>query len=198
MNLIISWRYLKLNRLVVIGASTGGPKHIEKILKALPHDYPTAVVIAQHMDDQYIPSFIKRLDSVCALSVKALQKDAAVEQNCVYICSSICKLEYKNGRVCGGGECQIYDYNPSINGFFDSVANLAKDIKVLSVILTGIGADGASGMQKIVQNGGKAIVESPKTAIVYGMPLRAKELSPQAKECDLDAIIDEVLEFGNV
>jgi len=148
------------------------------------------------MDDQFIPSFIKRLDSVCALEVKALQKGSCVSANSVYICSSICKLEYQYGRIIASRERQISDYNPSIDQFFESVSSFCKDVEVLAVILTGIGADGADGMRKIVQNGGKAIVESPKTAIVYGMPLRAKELNPEAKECDLDAVIDEVLEFG--
>jgi len=148
------------------------------------------------MDVQFIPSFVKRLDSVCALEVKALQKGSCVSANSVYVCLNICKLEYQNGRIIASRERQISDYNPSIDQFFDSASKLCKDIEVLAVILTGLGADGADGMRKIVQNGGKAIVESSKTAIVYGMPLRAKELSPEAKECDLDAIIDEVLEFG--
>ncbi|MGM0623499.1 MAG: chemotaxis protein CheB [Campylobacterota bacterium] len=183
--------------MVVIGASTGGPKHIEKIIKSLPGSYEAAVVIAQHMDNQYIPSFVKRLDSVCALEVRALAEDERLQANRVYVCSSICKLEFARGEIFASKECQMYDYNPSINNFFQSVATLAQKIEVLSIILTGIGADGALGMQAIVQNGGKAVVESAQSAIVNGMPLRAKELNPQAQEQSLDEIIETVLEFGS-
>ena len=147
------------------------------------------------MDDQYIPSFIKRLDSVCKLQVQALSDGGVVKPNNVYICSSICRVYSSSGAVIGSSECAVGDYNPSIDTFFSSVAKLTDTIDVLSVVLTGIGADGAKGMHEIFNSGGKAVVESSQSAVVYGMPLRAKEMTPQAKECSLDKIIDEILEF---
>jgi len=161
----------------------------------LPADYEATVVIAQHMDDQYIPSFIKRLDSVCKLSVEPLREDEAVFSNRVYICSSICELRKKGYQIVGSSSCKTCDYNPSVNKFFHSVAEIMQECKVLSIILTGIGADGALGMQEIVSKGGRALVEDFESSVVYGMPLRAKELNPQAKECSLDAIIENILEF---
>lgn len=149
------------------------------------------------MDDQYIPSFIKRLDSICSLSVGALEQDQIVQGNKVYICSSICRLKKKGHLIIGGDKCGVFDYNPCIDEFFFSVASLAKDKKVLSVVLTGIGADGAKGMYEIVKNGGKALVEDSSSAIVYGMPMRAKELTPQATQCALDEIIEKILEFND-
>lgn len=153
-------------------------------------------MIAQHMDDQYIPSFVKRLNSVCALHVESVREGGVLLQNRVYVCSSICELLLQRSMLVGGKECSVDDYNPSIDSFFTSVSSFANKMDVLAIVLTGIGADGATGMRKIVDSGGKAIVESSKSAVVYGMPLRAKELTPQAKELSLDEIIDQILEFG--
>ncbi len=148
------------------------------------------------MDNQYIPSFVKRLASVSPLPLQQLADGEVLQRGNVYICSSLCMLHFKNGMLQSSiRQNGALDYNPNIDKLFFSIAPLCQEVEVLSIILTGIGSDGAAGMQAIAQNGGRALTESCESAIVFGMPCRAKELVPEAKDLHLDGIIDEIQRF---
>ncbi len=198
MNSIPSWRYLKLSKIIVIGASTGGPKQIERIIKALPPTFGATVVIAQHMDNQYIPSFVKRLACISPLGLRQMRPGLSLDTGGVYVCTSDCAVQKKQGHYyCITPQTILSDYNPSVDTLFDSVSRLGLGSDLLGVVLTGIGSDGAAGLASICKAGGVAMVENKESSVVYGMPQRAKELSPCASEYDLQELIEKILEFGS-
>lgn len=185
------------HKLILIGASTGGPAHIEKILCALQEPMDFTVIIAQHMGSEFLPSFIKRLALKTHHSIELAQDKEIVQSGTVYIADRHCALvangSYLEFRVTTPSHAP---YNPEINYLFRSAAKLAPKYKLLATLLTGIGDDGVEGCLELSQNGIKCIAESQKTAIVYGMPARAKERIPSIQVMDLDDIIREIQNFG--
>lgn len=184
-------------KLILIGASTGGPAHIEKIVAALPLQLNAAIIIAQHMGYEFIPSFVKRLNERSPHSIRCAVDNENVEIGEIFIISKTTQLylvsnELKFSIV---PEPKTH-YNPNIDSLFLSASRYLQQYNILSVLLTGIGDDGANGCVEIETAGGQCVVESEKSAIVYGMPARAKERGKNILEKDLDEIIKIISQFG--
>ncbi len=185
------------HKLILIGASTGGPSHIEKILSSLELDFNASVVVAQHMDEVYLKSFAALLNEKSKLDVVLVNEDIEILPKTVYICSKNCILKIESSRViiCQKPS-QKNRYNPDIDMLFSSSSKITKQVQILGVILTGIGNDGAKGCLSLVKSGGECLAESEKSAVVFGMPKRAKELSSEIKVKELDEIVQEIKKFG--
>lgn len=184
-------------KIVLIGASTGGPGHLKKILSAISPTYNAAIVIAQHMNATFIPSFISQFQNELHLPVHAVDKRMNLKASNVYICSQNCRL-FKgdfspNMEPIVEGETP---YNPSIDSLFSSSVACVKDAEILAVLLTGIGHDGANGLSELQKNGATCIAESEKSAIVYGMPKRAMEINPNIVSLALEDIVQTIKKFG--
>ena len=185
------------DKLIIIGASTGGPGHIQKIMRTLRPDSNVAVVVAQHMDAIYIPSFVKLLNSNCALEVHEVSEHTRLRGSSVYICSNSCILKKEGpGLSLFAGETGHCKYNPNIDLLFESAAGLTHEVVIMGMILTGIGEDGAKGCSALARSGGSCLAESEESAVVFGMPKRAYELNPDITVKNLDGIIDTIREFG--
>ena len=184
-------------KIVLIGASTGGPGHLKKILSAISTTYTGAIVIAQHMNATFIPSFISQFQNELHLPVHAVDQRMSLKQSNIYICPQNCHLirgdfspsiePIKEGET---------PYNPSIDTLFSSSVAQIKDTEILAVLLTGIGHDGANGLSELQKNGATCIAESEKSAIVFGMPKRAVEINPNIVALALDDIIQTIKKFG--
>lgn len=185
------------DKLIILGASTGGPGHLKRLLSALGKDFDIPIVIAQHMNPTFVPSFVKQFDNELPLNVIMAKESHVVEREHAYICATHCELNYRNRTLklesCEGIESY---YNPSVDCLFKSAVSLTRDFKVLAVLLTGIGHDGAEGLAELHKSGAKCIAESEESAIVYGMPKKAVELNPQVDIMKLDEIISYVKRFG--
>ena len=164
---------------VVIGSSTGGPTAVEKVLTRLPSNMPLPVLIAQHMPENFVPSFAKRLNSLTPLSVVVGIKDMVVKPGVVIIAPGGKNMIVKRNEI---GQVLV-DFtdtrfkefnNPSIDSLFLSAADIYKN-NLIGVILTGMGKDGALGMTDINNFGGLTIAQDEKTSVVYGMPKAAVE-----------------------
>jgi len=167
------------NKLVLIGASTGGPGHLRQILSPLPQSLKTPIVIAQHMNAVFISSFVQQFRTELKAPVLNANQALHVNQGGVYICERNCSLsDNMPPRLCFEDPCEPTLYNPSVDHLFLSAAPLCKKMDILAILLTGIGHDGALGMQALYNAGARCYAESEKSAIVYGMPKRAKELIP--------------------
>ena len=185
------------DKLIIIGASTGGPGHIQKIITALRNSSNIAVVVAQHMDAVYIPSFVKLLNSNCALEVYEAHERTRLQGSSVYICSSSCILKKEGSAITLLPEQTGHgSYNPNINLLFESAAALTHEVQIMGMILTGIGEDGAKGCLSLAESGGECLAESEESAVVYGMPKRAYELNRKITVKSLDGIIDTIRRFG--
>jgi len=130
--------------------------------------------------------------------VRALDSGVTLEKGTVYIATGRVHLCEHNGHLQVERVETVNDhYNPDIDHLFTQMAAFAGQTTMLGVILTGIGADGVEGCVKLAQQGAKCVAESQESAIVYGMPMRAKERIPTIEVQKLDTIINTILTFGD-
>jgi two-component system chemotaxis response regulator CheB len=180
-------------KLILIGASTGGPGHIQKILENLESDFDSTIIIAQHMGEEYLPSFAKNLNKKCLIDVCMVEEGMRLEPSKVYVCSGLCtlaqNLEFSKKTT------QEHHFNPDINTLFESVVEVLNRFEVMSVILTGIGEDGAKGSLVLFESGAKCLAESAQSAIVFGMPKRTIELCKDIEIKSIDEIVEDVQDF---
>lgn len=186
-------------KLIVIGSSTGGPGHIQKILTAIPHGFGASIVIAQHINSVFLDSIVESLNSFCKIPVYVGHDGISIHTPSVVFA----KGPGINQIVEEGGVYRLRilddiseDYSPSVNKLFSSVTHLGSLKSVLAVLLTGIGDDGARGLLELREAGAHTIAESEDSAVVYGMPRAAMELGAADEVLSLSGIINRILEFG--
>ena len=161
--------------LCVIGASTGGPPALQRLLESLPASFPLPVVIAQHMPPGFTRPFAQRLDGLCRLRVREAIDGDRVERGTVLIAPAGRHLRItRRMTVAISDEPADAPHRPSIDLMMSSAAH-ARPGKVLGILLTGMGDDGADGMALIRAQGGIAIGESEESCVVFGMSRAAHE-----------------------
>ena len=186
-----------LKKIVLIGASTGGPGQIQKIIKSLPILQDASVVIAQHMVEGFLESFASRLQESTKNRVSVIQNNQNLESSMIYVAEGISSLKMQT-RVFETLKSPHNMYNPDINSLFNSFAGLAKETDMLCVILTGIGDDGIEACINLRNSGANCITESQESAIVDGMPNRAREFVPDIGVYEMDEIVKKISEFCDV
>lgn len=159
---------------VVIGVSTGGPRTLEDILPLLPADFPWPVLIAQHMPAAFTRSFADRLNKVCHLQVAEADGPLPLSPGCAYIARGGADMVVarRGGTLTAlpRPECARQLWHPSVELLARSVLEHYPPQRIIGVMLTGMGDDGAEALADIRRRGGRTIAESEATAIVYGMP----------------------------
>lgn len=172
---------MTLNRdteLVLIGTSTGGPPALQSIIEKIPMNFPCPILIVQHMPVGFTASLAERLDRHSSLTVKEAEEGERIVAGIAYVAPAGRHLKVKR---CGGELYVLIDpfpentlHRPSVDVLFESAAAVCKS-RILAFVLTGMGKDGAIGAQAIKKAGGRVIVESEKTSIVFGMPKAVME-----------------------
>ena len=158
---------------VVIGASTGGPIVLRKVLSALPGDFPVPVIVVQHMPEQFTAPLARRLNEVCELNVVETAEAQRIRAGGVYIAkggkhTKIVRRE-KHVIVHLSDDPQENSCRPAVDYTLRSATN-AYDGNVLAAILTGMGKDGVKGCEYLADKGGRVIAQSPEDCAVFGMP----------------------------
>ncbi len=166
------------DKVIAIGASTGGTEAIRHILQQLPADTP-GIVVVQHMPPGFTNMFAKRLDQLSAMKVKEAVSGDRVLRGCVLIAPGDYHMCVKRSggtyRVdCWQGD-KVCGHRPSVDVLFRSVAEAA-GVNALGVLLTGMGQDGAEGMLAMRREAAHTLAQDEKTSVVYGMPKVAKEI----------------------
>jgi two-component system chemotaxis response regulator CheB len=180
-------------RYLVIGASTGGPNALQKILERLPESLSIPVICVQHITDGFIESLVTWLDQSTKLKVKIMEDNEVPVSGRVYFPKNQRHLVIDaNGKLKESREVSINGHTPSINITFKSFAT-HRGSSTLGVILTGMGDDGASGLLSIKHMGGKTIGESENTCVVYGMPRVAHEIGALDFQLPLDNITEKIM-----
>ncbi|MDF1882444.1 chemotaxis protein CheB [Sulfurimonas sp. SAG-AH-194-C21] len=178
-----------MDTLVLIGASTGGPGHLKKILSSLTKESKAIFIIVQHMNASVMESFSSQLREHSMLSVSLVTGREELLASTVYVCAHTLELSIEHGRIYLNQSTKEAIYTPSINILFHSALELLPKKKVIPILLTGIGDDGAEGTYQLHQKGAYCIAESEESAIVYGMPKKAYEINKEIKVMHLNKII---------
>jgi two-component system chemotaxis response regulator CheB len=161
-------------RLIVIGASTGGPRALTSVLQALPADFGASVVIVQHMPEQFTGPFARRLDRISKLTVREAVDGALLEPGVVHIAAGGHHLHVEGGTIGVRRGRAVRGYIPSIDvTMYDAAQTWGSH--VTGVVLTGIGVDGCDGARAIRDAGGSVLVEERSTCAVWGMPRAVEE-----------------------
>ena len=164
--------------LLVIGSSTGGPKALQDILPTIPAGLPVPCLIVQHMPSTFTKPFADRLNGLCQVSVKEAEQGEPLKAGTVYIAPGGIHMTYgargPKGCIELSPEPVASLHRPSVDVLFLSVAELFKG-PVLAGILTGMGSDGAKGMEQLKKKGAHTLAESEESCVVYGMPRAAVE-----------------------
>ncbi|MCK9371849.1 MAG: chemotaxis-specific protein-glutamate methyltransferase CheB [Sulfuricurvum sp.] len=167
-------------KIVLIGASTGGPGLIEQICTALPSNFPYPVCIVQHMPEQFTAAFATRLDRASTLPVVESKSNMELLSGRIYVAKGGTHLHFAkkvSGKVVLREEHNKNNqfFQPSVNEMLMSALKVFRGDQIIAVLLTGIGDDGADGMVAVKKAGAFTIGESEETATVYGMPKEAYE-----------------------
>lgn len=164
---------------VVIGASTGGPPVLERILRALPADFPAPVAICQHISPGFVEPWVERLDPLCWLTVKQAENGEPFRKGTVYIAQVGRHMRFfadgTGVRLRLDEDTVASAHVPCIDVTFASAAGVFGS-RALGVLLTGLGADGSEGLLALRRVSAYTIVEDPATAVAPSMPASALAL----------------------
>jgi len=183
-------------KVVVVGASTGGTEALRIFLEAMPLDGP-GIVIVQHMPEHFTAAFAKRLDKICRMSVKEAEDNDTVITGRALIAPgnrhTLLKrsgaryyVEVKDGPL-------VSRHRPSVDVLFRSAARYAAK-NAVGVIMTGMGDDGAKGMLEMKDAGAFTIAQDEATSVVFGMPYEAIKLGGVEKVLPLSGIAGKVIQ----
>jgi two-component system chemotaxis response regulator CheB len=187
-----------LGKLVVIGASTGGPPVIEEIMSNLPLSAQFKVAIVQHMPKGFTERFARRLDSVSEYAVIEAEDGSLLRSGMALVAPGDYHmvLEKKNDiRVRLNKDSPINNVRPSVEPTLISASRIDGP-NTIAVILTGMGKDGQIGVQFVKKSGGKVIAQSKESSIVFGMPKRAIETGCVDLIADIHEIVDGIIKLA--
>ncbi len=190
-------RYSSTEKLIVIGASTGGTEAIKEILNKLPADAP-GVLVTQHMPEHFTKSFADRLNGLCKISVKEAEDNERILPGHAYIAPGNSHLLIKRSgaryMVALNQGPLVNRHRPSVDVLFRSAANVA-GANALGIILTGMGKDGVQGMLEMKQAGSHTIAQDEASCVVFGMPKEAIAAGGAGEVVALQNIAQRTLEY---
>ena len=181
--------------LIAIGSSAGGPAALEVLLKGLPRDFSPAIVLVQHVDQVFAAGMAEWLGSASGLNVRLAQEGETPQSGTVLLAGTNHHIRLlKNGTLTYTAEPVNEIYRPSIDVFFESVANYWNGDAV-GVLLTGMGRDGAQGLKLMRQQGYLTIAQDQQSSAVYGMPKAAAAIDAAVEVRPLEKIASRLLEI---
>jgi two-component system, chemotaxis family, protein-glutamate methylesterase/glutaminase len=182
-------------KVVVVGASTGGTEALRVFLEELPPDAP-GVVVVQHMPENFTTAFSKRLDSICRISVKEAQNDDTVIRGRALIAPGNYHMLLKRSGARYYVEIKegplVCRHRPSVDVLFRSASRYAGK-NAVGIIMTGMGDDGANGMLELKESGAFTIAQDEASCVVFGMPKEAIKRGGVQAILPLEKIADKVV-----
>lgn len=195
-----NWK-VKKELCVLIGSSTGGPSALEQVIPRLPSDFPAPVLVVQHMPPNFTKQLAERLNEISEIEVKEAEDNERISKGVAYIAPGGKHMKIR--KALNVVRIKIFDGNP-VNNVKPSVDVTAESLaevyggNVVGVVLTGMGEDGARGMKKIHDLGGKVIACSEDTCVVFGMPKAVIELGAVDSIKPIFEIAEEIANFVEV
>ncbi|WP_276327707.1 protein-glutamate methylesterase/protein-glutamine glutaminase [Kiloniella majae] len=195
LNPLSNIKFSTTEKVIVIGASTGGVEALRVVIKNLPANSP-AVLVTQHMPEKFTKTFAERLNKISAVSVSEAKHGERVLPGHVYIAPGGKHL--KLHRSGANYLCQLTDeeavsgHKPSVDVLFRSTCEAAGK-NAIGVILTGMGKDGAAGMLELQKVGAKTFGQDEASCVVYGMPKAAYEIGAVEHQVPLKKMAEAML-----
>jgi two-component system chemotaxis response regulator CheB len=160
--------------LVLVGTSTGGPPALDVLLSGLPQDFPWPLVVAQHMPASFTGPLARRLDKLCALTVSEVTQPTPLLPGNVYIgrgdADVIIGSRAAGTIVLAAPSLAEYRWHPSVDRLVETAMQHFAPERLIGILMTGMGNDGATAMTQLRTRGGRTIAEAEETAVVWGMP----------------------------
>lgn len=186
-------------KLIAMGASTGGTEALKEVLVRMPQNSP-GIVIVQHMPPLFTTAFAERLNRLCSVEVReAKDGDSVLNGQALIAPGNFHMLMRRSGsryyvNIKDGP--MVHHQRPAVDILFNSVAQYA-GANAIGVILTGMGADGAQGMLRMKEGGAKTIAQDEASCVVFGMPKEAIRLGAVDRVVPLELIPQEIIHFIN-
>lgn len=179
-------------KVLIIGASTGGPQALSEIIPKLHRTFPLAVLIVQHLPVGFTKSFSERLSWQGSIALKEAEDGDVIRPGQAFVAPSGYHIVVKNGRIELNKNPKVNGVRPSIDVVMKSAAEAYND-KIIGVLLSGMGKDGAEGMRAIKERGGSTIAQDALTSAIFGMPKAAIDMGVVDSVAPLPDIVDEIV-----
>lgn len=185
-------------KVLVIGASTGGPQALTHLVSSLPANFPLPIAVVLHIPPGYTAAIASRLAARTELEVIEAAEGVVMQPGRVVIARAGRHLRLVNSQ--GQMRCKLdvlpheAQHRPSVDILFQSAADLAGP-GALGVVLTGMGSDGLAGARAIHAAGGAVLTEAASSCVIYGMPRAVREAGLSAGEAPLERMVEEIIRF---
>ncbi len=193
----IAGQFSSTEKLIIIGASTGGTEAIKEVLTHFPADVP-GILVTQHMPEAFTKSFADRLNTLCRISVKEAEHNERILPGHAYIAPGHSHLLLRRSGANYMTELSqgppVNRHRPSVDVLFRSAANVA-GANALGIILTGMGKDGAQGMLEMRKAGSYTVAQDEASCVVFGMPREAIALGGASEVVPLQGIARHTLDY---
>ncbi|MBF0186712.1 MAG: chemotaxis-specific protein-glutamate methyltransferase CheB [Magnetococcales bacterium] len=188
-------------RVVVVGASTGGPQALKTLFADLPEDFPLPIITVQHISVGFLNELVNWMNSACTLTVKIAVLGERPQPGTIYFPPEDTHLiidEHGLFASIDDEQLSIYhlpptNHRPSVDVLFHSVARYYKR-HAAAIILTGMGADGVDGMRAICKEGGFTVAQNEESSVVFGMPQKAIEANVAKVVCSIETMTGTLIE----
>jgi len=186
-----------IEKIILVGSSTGGPGLIEQICASVPANYKYPICVVQHMPEQFTAAFASRLDRASALNVHESKQNMEVVPGNIYVARGGVHMHFAkktSGKIVIREDKDKGDgfFMPSVNEMMISAMQIFSPEQIIGVLLTGIGDDGAYGMVELKKSGSYTIGESEDSATVYGMPKVAFDNGGVSEQLDFKQILHKI------
>ena len=187
----------KRYKCLAIGASTGGPVALQKVLSGLPANFPYPILLVQHMPGTFTNAFAQRLNNNCEISVIEAEHGDILKPGCAYLAPGgkqmvVESMSLPNIVLRDAHEHEKDTYKPSVDITLNSLVDIYGG-DVLSIILTGMGSDGREGCEALHRKGAKVWAQDQDTCVVYGMPQAVAKANIAEKSIAIDNIASCIL-----
>jgi len=183
------------NKVIAIGASTGGTEALKNVLSKMPPNSP-GILVVQHMPANFTSAFAERLNGLCHITVKEAKNNDSVTAGTALVAPGNYHMILRRSGARYYVEIKmgpmVHHQRPAVDILFKSTAKYA-GANAIGVILTGMGADGAEGLLEMKRMGAGTIAQNEKSCVVYGMPKEAVKMGAVDKIVHLDSIADEIV-----
>jgi two-component system chemotaxis response regulator CheB len=185
--------------IVLVGTSTGGPPALDALLGPLPADFPWPIIVAQHMPASFTGPLARRLDRLCALEVVEVVRPMPLQAGRVFIARGDADI-ILGGRTAGpvvlaAPSLPEHRWHPSVDRLVQSAMEQFDASRLIGVLMTGMGNDGAATMARLHAAGGRTIAEAEETAVVWGMPGELVRAGGAEMVVPLEGIAAQLMEW---